>query len=679
LLTTTLNPGIFVGALVACVLVVAGYQARPAYDIVVGSPTDAPLVDGFSGPERVPEGVDLGYRTFRWLGGFGRVTLTDLGAQPYSVAVTVNGSRPAGTPPPMLTVQVGGQTLLEAKPPPTVETYTFTVPQALTDPQRGSFTLELTSNTFRVAGDSRELGIIVTRIAVQSAPGGPGLLMPPPGILISLVFAACVVGLLLSVMGWGPGAVALGASLPGLLAGGLLIFDRLWLTTGEWYAAWPGVLLLGGVVVGLAWFVGGRLLWLGGAAWSRRERMVLLTVLFAAFVIRLAGQLHPQIFVYDLGFHLNHLRLVQTGQLLFTNAPAEFGGTGHETFYLPTAYIFAWPLDLLLGDGRLAIRVLTVLLGTLGVLPVYYIARRLLRDGWAGVLAAILYVTVPMSVLPYSWGITPNVFGEFFMLCALAVVLGSAGNLAPARPAFWALIALLAVTLLSHPGVVALSGAAFLALGTWWVFRRRATRRAGAWLLVSLVLASIISYVIYYYHFTGQMLDSLARIGAERAQASESFSRVVGGSVEDATLGLINREVTSRREWVLGGLDGVWREIVAYYRGWPMLAALLGFVLVLPARRLSRSPGVDERLRFVVAGGVWLATVAVFAAIGWATSIYVRYMLSALPVVTLGSAVLLSALWRRGSTGRWLSLLVVVFFTLEALVLWHYRISYQFK
>jgi hypothetical protein len=661
------------------VLVVAGYQSHPAYDIIVGSPTDAPLVDGFSGPERVPEGVDLGYRTYRWLGGYGRVTLTDLGAQPYSVAVTVNGSRPPDTPPPMLTVQVGGQTLLEAQPPPTVETFTFTVPQTLIDPQGGSFTLEFTSNTFRVAGDSRELGIVVTRIGVQSAPGGPAFVAPPPGVLLSVVLAACVVGLLLSVVGWRPGAVAVGASLPGALAGGLLVFDRLWLTAGEWYAAWPGVLLLGGVVVGLAWFLGGWLLRLGGVAWSRRERMALLAVLFAAFVIRLAGQLHPQIFVYDLGFHLNHLRLVQTGQLLFTNAPAEFGGTGHETFYLPTAYLFAWPLDLLLGDGRLAIRVLTVLLGTLGVLPVYYIARRLLRAGRAGVLAALLYVALPIAVLPYSWGITPNVFGEFFMLCALALALGSAGTLAPARPSFWALVVLLTVTLLSHPGVVALSWVAFLALGTWWAVRRQRTRRAGAWLLVSLALASGISYALYYHHFTGQMLDSLARIGAERAQASEGFSRVVGGSVEDATLGLINREVTSRREWVLGGFDGVWREVVAYYRGWPVLAALLGFALVLPARRLSRTMGADDRLRFAVAGGVWLAVVAVFAVFGWATSIYVRYMLSALPVVALGAGVLLSALWGRGSTGRWLSLLVVVFFAVEALVLWHYRISYQFK
>ncbi|MDQ5866015.1 MAG: hypothetical protein M3390_09830 [Chloroflexota bacterium] len=475
--------------------------------------------------------------------------------------------------------------------------------------------------------------------------------------------------------------MGLSASLPGLLAASLLVLDRLWLTTAEWYAVWPGVLLLSAAVVGLAWVVGGWLLRMGGVVWSRSERMLLLTVLFAAFVVRLAGQMHPQIFVYDLGFHFNHLRLVQTGQLLFTNAPAEFGGTGHETFYLPTAYLFAMPLDWLLADGRLAIRVLTVLLGTLGVLPVYYIARRLLCDGRAGVLAALLYVSLPMAVLPYSWGITPNVFGEFFMLCSLAVALGSAGNLAPARPAFWALVILLAITLLSHPGVVALSGIAFGLVGIVWAARRGVARLAGAWLLVSLTLAAGISYAIYYHHFTGQMLDSLARIGAERAQASqgEGFSRVVGGSVEDASLGLVNREVRSRSQWVLGGLEGVWREVVAYYRGWPVLATLFALVLVLPATRLRRATLGRERLRFVLAGGAWLAVVALFAIVGWATSVYVRYMLSALPVVALGAGLLLSGVWRRGSSGRLLSLLVVVFFAVEALVLWHYRISYQFK
>jgi hypothetical protein len=681
LLRTLLNPGIYAGALISCLLVVSGYQSRPTQQIIVGSPTDAPLLDGFSGSERVPEGVDLGYQTFRWLSGYGRVTFTDLGAQPYSIKLTVNGSRPPDTLPPALTAQVSGEVLLQVQPPPGVETYTIAVPPSLLDSQRGSFTLELSSNTFQVPGDARELGIIVTRIGVQPTQAGPGLLTPPIPVLAFVTLAAVVAGVLLSLLGWWSGVVGLGASLPGLLAGGLLVLDRLWLTTGEWYALWPGVLLLGGAVVTLAWLLGGWLLRQGGVVWSSMERMLLLTFLLAAFVFRLAGQLHPQIFVYDLGFHLNHLRLVQTGQLLFTNAPAEFGGTGHETFYLPTAYLFAMPLDWLLADGRLAIRLLTVLLGTLGVLPIYYIARRLLRDGRAGVLAALLYVSLPMSVLPYSWGITPNLLGEFFMLCSLAVALGSAGNLAPARPAFWALVILLTITLLSHPGVVALSGVAFGLVGILWAARRGVERRAGAWLLVSLVLSAGISYAVYYHHFTGQMLDSLARIGAERAQASqgEGFSRVVGGSVEDASLGLINREVRSRSQWVLGGLEGVWREAVAYYRGWPVLAAFLGLALVLPARRFLAAPRRRERLRFVLAGSAWLAVVALFAIVGWATSVYVRYMLSGLPIVALGAGLLLSGVWRKGSSGRLLSLLVVVFFAVEAMLLWHYRISYQFK
>jgi hypothetical protein len=154
---------------------------------------------------------------------------------------------------------------------------------------------------------------------------------------------------------------------------------------------------------------------------------------------------------------------------------------------------------------------------------------------------------------------------------------------------------------------------------------------------------------------------------------------VVGGSVEDATLGLINREVTSRREWVLGGLEGVWREVVAYYRGWPVFATLLGLVLVLPMKRRMLTPRENDRLRFGLTLAAWLAVVVLFAVVGWASGIYVRYMLSALPVVALGAGLLLSAVSRKGSAGRLLSVLVVVFFALEALVLWHYRISYQFK
>jgi len=47
--------------------------------------------------------------------------------------------------------------------------------------------------------------------------------------------------------------------------------------------------------------------------------------------------------------------------------------------------------------------------------------------------------------------------------------------------------------------------------------------------------------------------------------------------------------------------------------------------------------------------------------------------------VALGSGVLLAALGRRGRWGGALAMLVVGFFTVQALVLWQYRINYGLK
>lgn len=676
------NPGIFAGLLASVLLVLLAYQVRPEYDIQFGTPTDGPILDGFHTGERVPPGVDLGYKTFRWLTGYGTITFRDVGVQPFTATLTVNGSRPAGQAAPRLAVRAGGRLLLEAQPPPGVATYSFGVPADVLAARDGSFTLELSTNAFRVPGDPRELGMIVTRLQVSPASPAPAFVTPPLYLLASLISSAALLGLMASLLGWGSGGVALGGGLPGLLGGGLLAFDRLWLTSVGWHDSWPGVLLIGGIATGLMWWVGGWLLRAGGASWGSLERRAVLSIFLGAFVFRLDGQLHPQIFVYDLGFHINRLHLVEAGQLLFTTQPAEFGGAGHSTFYLPTPYLFAIPLDWLLGDERLAVRVLTVLLGTLGALPVFYLAKKLLGDGRAGLIAAALYVSLPIAVLPYSWGITPNVFGEFFALASLAVAVGNAARLSPMRPGFWALSALLFVTLLSHPGVVAVTSVGFvLYCGLMLLFRRPGQRRQAVWTLAALLLAGVVAFAVYYNHFVGQMVDSLRQIGAEKTASASGagFRRLVGGSVEDSTLGLVKREVYSRRDWILGGIEGVWREAVAYYRAWPLLGAALGLALVWPARRFTLHQWASRRRRFALACAAWLLAALLFAIVGWATNVYVRYMLSALPVVALGAGVLLLGYWRRGRAGRWLTSLVVVFFAVQAVVLWHYRISYLFK
>ncbi len=691
------NPAVYLGALVAALIVVVAYQMRPTYDVQIGTDTDTPLLQGFNSGERTTDKDGLPYSTYRWTTGNAQITLQDVGSQDFDVALSLNGTRPPGQPAPTLRITGAGRTFLNVQPTPGVADYSFRAPRDAV--KEGTLALNLIVNPFNAKGDVRELGVIVTRLKVSPAPGVSGFIVPPIAPMFGVVGAVALLGVILSVLGWGVGGVGVGAGIVCLFAARLLVFDRLWLTTRQWYFSWLQALALGAALVLLAWIVGGWLLRRGGVRWTAEQRRALLTVILAAFVARLAGQLHPEIFVWDLGFHANRLHLVERGYFLFTTTPAEFGGFGHETFYLPTPYLFVIPLKWLLGDELMAMRVLMVALGTLGAVPLFYIATRVLQDGRAGVIAALLYVTFPMAVLPYSWGIMPNVFGEFFALCALAIAVGAYSDLNPKSPAFYVLVGVLLVGLLSHTGVLALLAVAFTAMSLLWLLSKRIVdKRGAAWALGALALAAAVAFMLYYRNFLGDMFATISKIQAERTGEAASELRIrVGGSVSDKNLGLVITEVDSWRDWFFGGLRGFWNEAQAYYRVWPLPAAILGYVLTWPTftrktgtsssfripQILGLPPGRQPiqafRTRLVLAAVGWAFAVIVFALIGWATNLYVRYALFALPVLALGTGILLSRVWDRGWAGKWVSLSLLAFFTVQALALWQYRITYGFK
>jgi hypothetical protein len=341
------------------------------------------------------------------------------------------------------------------------------------------------------------------------------------------------------------------------------------------------------------------------------------------------------------------------------------------------------PLVWLVGDPLIAIKLFTVGLSTLGAFVLFFIARKGAGSVRGGLVGAALYLTVPLAVLPFSWGITSNVFGEFFALCALAVLVVGYPQLSPARPAFWCLLFCLLMALLSHPGVVQLTGLAFGFISLLWILSGRimAGRRAGAWALGCLLLASGVAYGVYYSNFAEQMLTTLREIQAERAAQSVpgGLRLRIGGSVADRSLGLNVRFVESRSEWLFGGLRGFWQEAHAYYRVWPLVGAALGFVLLWPRRLGLTSPARSRKSLVALAAGGWLLAVLVFALVGWTVNLYVRYALFALPVVALGSGILLSRMWMRGRAGALLTLMILFFFAVEALALWQYRITYAFK
>lgn len=678
-----LNPGTLAGmcagVVLTALLTVLAYQVRPTYAIGIGAPTDSSVVRGFNTPEVLPGNVP---QPFRWSTADSYVTLRDVGRQDFSVIITVSGFRPEGQEAPRLSVDAGGSTLLDVAPAPRLTNYSFDVPrEALND---GTLVLHLRSKTFVPPGDPnpRDLGVVVTGVKVSPVINLDRFIEPPLRVLASLIGASALLGMILLLMGWGTGIASLGTSLVGLLGGWLLVSDRLWLTSGRWYEAWPLSLLAAGVFAGLVAALWLLLRHLAGARWPVAERRWLLLLLVLAFTLRLGGQLHPLINIVDLGFHEHRFATVQSGQLLFTIQSAEWGG--HSTFYLPTVYMFMLPLQWLLNNDFLVIKLFTVGVGTLGAVLVYIIGRQVLGDGRAALIGAALYLLMPISVLPFSWGITSNLFGEFFALCALTMLLTNSHRLQPTRPGFWLFLISLLLALLSHPGVVQLTVVAFgLIALLWLLFSRRSTlaasRWAGAWAMGALVLASALAYVVYYGHFAADMLRTLDDIRRERAAQVKpgGLHLLVGGSVSDKSLGLVVQYAENRRDWLLLGLRGFWNEAKAYYDAWPLLGAFFGLLLLWPRRKVGSV--AEERRRVVLAAAGWVAAVLLFALVGWVLNLYVRYSLFALPVVAVGASVLLSRLSRRGWSGPLLTCLLLAFFALQALSLWQYRITYAFK
>ncbi|MEO8286480.1 MAG: hypothetical protein ABI670_08590 [Chloroflexota bacterium] len=675
-----LNTGVYAAILFSFFLVVAAYQVRPNYTIPIGTATDGPLLRNFYDAERPPAGSNTPYATYRWSrGSASAIVFGDIGRQDLDVVVSVNGSRPPDQPPPVLTVKAGGATLLSVQPPPGPQDYAFSVSRdQLTD---GTLTLNLGVNSFKPQGDERELGIIVTGVTLSPSANPDKFIEPPSGPLVAVTGAVALLALLLALLGWGAGVVFAGSGAVGLMAGSLLAFDRFFLTSRQWYATWLQSLVAAAVVALLCWTVGGWLLARGGVRWTNLQRRSLVTLVLIVFAVRLAGQLHPSIFVYDLGYHANILLRIETGDWLFTTQPAEFGGFGYSTFYLPTPYFFIEPLRWLVGDPRMAIRLLTVAVGTLGVLPLFYLVTRVTRDGRAALITSLLYVTMPMSVIIFSWGITPNIFGEFFALCAFAVAVGMASSLRPTKPAFWVLVVLLTVAILSHPGVLALSTVAFLALPfVWWLGRRKiGDMSAAAGAFGAYAAAALVAIAIYYRHFIPGMLETLTKIGQDRTSGGSGRVMIVGGSVEDTALGLFQREVHSRSEWFFWGLRGFWAEAQAYYRVWPVVGTVFGFGLLSARTGLPGSSRSTNRRRLLLGAVAWGTSVVVLALVGWLTNLYVRYALFALPIIALGTGLLLGAAWTRGRYGKWLVLLLIVFFAVEALAFWQNRINYAFK
>jgi 4-amino-4-deoxy-L-arabinose transferase-like glycosyltransferase len=229
----------------------------------------------------------------------------------------------------------------------------------------------------------------------------------------------------------------------------------------------------------------------------------------------------------------------------------------------PLHAVTLWATIRTIGDSDFAVRVPSIIAGTL-VVPALYALGRELYDRRTGVAAAVLGTVAPLLV----WYSQEARGYAFVTLFAVLAVLGCARVLRRGGPLDWALYTVAASLLIwSHwfAGLLVLCTQAFLVVA---LFRRRGAERRRllrGWLASAAVIAV--------------QLIPLGMLAAAQLQATGSTGGYAGAT--DGGSGVSFYTVTSNVAWLIGGFHPD-RVSVVLSAVWPL--AMLVSLLVLGVR-----------------------------------------------------------------------------------------------
>jgi len=183
--------------------ILAAYQVRPGYSFEMGQSQLDPAVSNFYGPERNSNFA------YRWSYPSWELRLPLVGRQDYKLEIQAISLSAAEV---RVVAASSGRVVASFKPGAELQTFNLNIPAS--EVPGNEFYLKFSSPAYRVNGDNRELGVLVTRLRLQGS--GSGLLLPP-------------------VMAW---LGLLGAILPLFLipTGFLALGGRL---SGRWWLALP--------------------------------------------------------------------------------------------------------------------------------------------------------------------------------------------------------------------------------------------------------------------------------------------------------------------------------------------------------------------------------------------------------------------------------------------------------
>ncbi|MGI8854989.1 MAG: hypothetical protein ACR2JW_04500 [Thermomicrobiales bacterium] len=684
-------------AVIAGVVLVAAYQARPTYRIAVGDAAqDTALVRGFYGPER-QSAVDGGAR-YRWARGNARIVFPGIGRGAIHLDLVMSS---ALNPSRTVRVLANGGEVGQMELTPAFAPYQIDVPAAFV--QSGSLVVTLDAQPYMPPGEQRTLGVAVEEITVR--PVGHGLALPPARIMLSLWVGALCVALALWIAGLGGIGACTGATVVAVAMACFLIGNRLFLTTDAGGVVRAGALMI--VTTAAIRFAFAPLCRRLGLATIARDVRWLAAIAGATLALRFAGVLHPSIVIVDLKFHLHRLAdVADRHTLLLPIQSAEFGG--RTVLYAPTPYLFMLPFSWLIRD-----RTLLLFLFSLGVdlarfCVLWLLARRVTRDTLTANLVVLTMALMPVGWIVYSWGTFANIFAEG-MLTLLFVLLSFAYDRlgGPHRWRWCAIFAaVICLTLLAHIGVFVLTSLTVILyllgrVALLAVSRRQPStelhheRRAASLFALAGLVAALVAFALFYRFpahdlIAGQQATAVDQEATNAQPTTQTQRYRTGGATPDDRIGL---PAVSTSHLSVALAREAWEQSFAFYRVWPVIAAITGAVALWgglgtedlglrtkqEASDVVLMPPRGHPQSSVLTLSVWIAVAVIMLVVGIVARLYVRYPLFALPAVAFGSGVALAWLVRRVWWGRYAAAALLAFSAITTLLMWYDRIVYAFK
>jgi hypothetical protein len=398
-------------------------------------------------------------------------------------------------------------------------------------------------------------------------------------------------------------------------------------TAGGIYGDYSGDILMMTVLLAIVPAALIQVLERAGGTRLTSEARAAIALSFVALLVKLAALLHPAKPVIDAVFHAHRLDWVIGGKYLFTQP---FVG-GVEMPYAIGLYVFAWPWTWIVTDHVALIRTVAAATDVAAGLLLYPLVGRFWGDRRAAAFAVLFFQLAPLPYAVLGNANLTNMFGQSLALVVVAAAV--LWNLDIRRPLLLSAFAgLVASAFLSHVSTITMLIATLGALAVFYWWRGdEARRRTAAAIVVASVVALVVSWLVYYQHFSEEMSGALTRMFSGGASTSPA-------TAEEAARGYMG---VAGRAW----------DLVVQARGsagWPIvILAIVGTWSLLRQRKRDRLTSA-----LMAWGAMWLvfSIMTVFSRVDRE---YVRYATEFLGRINLAALPVVAILAGRGAAAGW--------------------------